>query len=90
MRSEAEQSVDRLVNWSEDWPTMPGFYWFFGWPYKGEKELGRKPELNSVRVMEISNGMMVTRSGAFWFQSEWGGEGRFIKAEIPPMPDLNS
>lgn len=89
-REDAMKKKVDLVNWSKEWPTKPGFYWFFGWPYKGEMKREMKPELNSVRVHKISNGTMVTRSGAFWFRSEWGGAGRFIKAEIPSMPDLNS
>ena len=76
-----------MKEWSKKCPTKPGFYWFFGWPYNEEKAEGRKPELNSIHVTKISNGNMVTRSGAFWFPSEMG-EGLFIEAELPTLPNV--
>jgi len=78
----------KKYEWSTEWPTEPGFYWFYGWPYKKEKERGIKPELNSIKVSKISNGVMITRSGAFWFREEWGGEGKFISAKMPALPDI--
>ena len=74
--------------WSNGWPSKPGKYWFYGWPYKEEKR-ERPPELHFVEVIKISNGLMVVRSGAFWFKSEWGGEGMFYEIDLPSLPDLS-
>ena len=75
--------------WSREWPTEPGHYWFYGWPYKGEKEGGRKPELNHVRVIQASNGVIVIRSGYGWYKNEWSGFEEFTKAILPELPDLS-
>ncbi len=71
--------------WLNEWPTEAGWYWFYGWPYEGDCDEGRKSELNSVHVIEVSNGIVVIRDGTLWYRSEWGKGGRFIKAKIPSL-----
>lgn len=70
-------------NWSSAWPTKVGWYWFFGQSYDEEN---CDPTLHSVKVVKIPNGVLVIRSGVFWYQSEWSGTGKFIKAVIPAYP----
>jgi len=77
--------------WTKNWPTQEGTYWFYGWPYGKETNFDgnvRKPELNFVRVMKISNGNMVVREGAFWFKKD-GGVGLFSKIEEPILPEIS-
>lgn len=76
-----------MKEWTKEWPTEPGWYWFFGWPYSGEKDSGREPELNTVEVIEIPNDLVFVRRGSFWYKSD-GGEGLFRKATVPPLPNV--
>ena len=76
------------MEWTDKWPNKEGCYWFYGHPYKGEKEQGRKPELNFVRVQKISNGFIYVREGAFWFKKECD-YGLFRKIDAPKLPKLN-
>ncbi len=76
------------IKWTEAWPTKPGMYWFYGWPYgKDEKNPEEKPELNLIEIRAISNGVMVIRSGQFWFKRE-GGVGKFTEVDLPELPLL--
>jgi hypothetical protein len=72
-------------NWSVLWPEEEGYYWFYGWPYEGEKERGNKPEMNVVQVMKVSNGNIVSRNGSIWWKFEYG-VGMFLKMNEPKIP----
>lgn len=74
--------------WKNEWPTEPGSYWFYGWPYGIGQFKKETPELNYVEVRKVTNGMMVVNSGAFWYKSE-GWIGMFSKVDIPEFPDLS-
>ena len=89
------------MHWTNEWPTEEGYYWFWGYPYGKSIVEGRglgdsKPSLSVIHVSPISNGMMVTRDGSFWFSEEWnrsneyvtGGHGLFLKMDEPDMPTL--
>lgn len=56
------------MEWKSEWPTEPGYYWFYGKPYRNE--FRRKPELNFVKISKCGNGLLITREGAFWYKSE--------------------
>lgn len=71
------------LEWKNKWPTQVGCYWFYGYPYGR----GSKPEWNFINVIKISNGTMVTRNGAFWFEKE-GWIGRFSEIQLPQPPDI--
>jgi hypothetical protein len=73
-----------MTEWTKIWPTEPGWYWFYGWPFDGEKKSGREPELNAILVWE--NGTLV-RGSAFWYKSD-GGEGLFCKMDTPKLPNV--
>jgi len=79
-----------MTKWTKEWPTEPGRYWFFGWPFGHQWEIGGKfvePELNCVNVWKIANGIALVREGNFWDESE-GGIGLFCKADLPELPDV--
>ena len=67
-----------MDKWSKEWPTTPGWYWFYGW-YRGEK-----PSDAMLRPMEarrISNGVMHTGWGTFLWPQE------FDKALFLPLTE---
>ncbi len=81
-----------MTIWTEEWPTEPGWYWFWGYPYgkkKSKHDLGdNEPRLNIVRVAKISNGVMYVREGSFWGPSK-KVSGMFTKAILPTdYPEL--
>ncbi len=65
--------------WTEQWPTKPGYYWFYGWPFKDRDD---KPKLHFVEVWK--EGAFVT-NGHFLYKSE-GGEGYWMPVETPTPP----
>jgi len=73
-----------MDKWTKTWPTEPGMYWFYGWPF-GEKS--HKPELNLVRLWAVSNGVIMIRDGTSWFKNE-GGIGMFCEVKLPDLPIL--
>lgn len=76
--------IKNKTKWTTRWPSKPGFYWFYGWPY-GETD--REPEWNLIKVIQISNGILTVRDGHFWYKSE-GGIGKFCKVKFPDKPEL--
>jgi len=79
------------TKWTKKWPTKPGLYWFYGWPWGRTKDVSFKPidpELLSVRIMQVSNGVVYVIKGTFWYKSE-GAIGMFCKAELPELPDIS-
>ena len=81
-----------MKKWTTKWPTKPGRYWFYGWPYGNTEEVISKnpiaPELNSVNIWKVSNGIAIVREGNFWAKSE-GGIGLFCEADVPELPDVS-
>lgn len=78
------------MKWTKKWPTKEGMYFFYGWPYGDTKDIGGNPiapELNYVKTMKVSNGMMIVREGNFWYKSE-GYIGLFAKIDDPELPDM--
>lgn len=78
---------DEAQQWTREWPTKPGVYWFYGWPY-GKSESGarvRAPEWNLVKVMKCSNGVITVRDGSPWYRHE-GWDGMFCEADRPAVP----
>jgi hypothetical protein len=78
------------TKWTKKWPTKPGRYWFYGWPYGHQWEIGGKfvePELNCVNVWKVSNGITLVREGNGWDESE-GGIGLFCVVDLPELPDV--
>jgi hypothetical protein len=76
--------------WTNEWPTEPGHYWFFGYPYGTSIINGdpHKPEWYHVTVREVSNGVIVIRDGHGWDPYD-GAVGRFIKINLPEEPYLD-
>lgn len=85
--------MDSFVNNDKrvDWPTEPGFWWFYGYRYgkfDGNGEVCAKPELVLCRVDKIINGLMVTGDGQFFFESELE-QANFIPATMPELMEID-
>jgi len=78
-----------MNKWTKKWPTKPGRYWFYGWPYGNThtviSNVPVEPELNPVMVWE--NGSVV-RDGSFWYKKD-GWIGMFCKTDVPELPDVS-
>ena len=79
---EAAEVEYKKALWSQDWPTKPGFYWFYGrdWP--------RAPlsmELAEVFLSGNGHPVYICR-GAFINKLE-GSDGFWTKANLPNPPE---
>lgn len=85
-RNVAESNNDGN-EWTRDWPTEPGSYWFYGYRY-GRVSCGyeKDRELCSVVVKKISNGVMLIESGSFMHREE-PEDYFFKKAVSPDLPE---
>jgi len=64
-----------MIDWTEEAPTEPGFYWFYGDPRYGsmgkdymEEHVNTEsigPSVVLVEVFKISNGLMAKSEGTF-------------------------
>ncbi len=60
--------IDRFEGkneWTTDWPTAPGWYWFYGRRYGEEMH-----SLGTVEVSKASNGVIRVLGGAFMYRQE--------------------
>lgn len=71
------------MDWSKEWPILPGFYWFYGWPFGIDKY---DPELHFVKVIydSLKKPIYIT-NGHFLYKSE-GACGIWKIAELPELP----
>jgi hypothetical protein len=79
--------MTKTWTWTKEWPTKPGWYWFYGWPY-GRVELfdeGIEPELNVVNVWKVANGLAYIRNGNFWYKED-KPVGLFCPMDVPELP----
>ena len=70
--------------WTKQWPTEPGFYWFYGWPFRDREH---KPELHFVDVWKVINGITFVTQGFFLYKEE-GADGYWMPAELPELPEM--
>lgn len=71
------------MEWSKEWPSKPGWYWFYGQQFKGEEN-----ELKAVEVfISGSNKPVVSAGSHFIFKSEVG-DCRWLPIEKPSLPTL--
>ena len=51
-----------MSKWTDETPTEPGKYWFYGSIYNEERK-----ELHYVKIIKISNGVTYVREGHFLY-----------------------
>lgn len=72
-----------MVNWTKEWPTCPGYYWFIGWPLKYRYGV---PKLHFVVAVRGHGGLSFVTNGHFLYEVE-GGEGYWSSATVSVLPD---
>lgn len=79
------------MNWSKDWPTKPGYYWFYG--YKCGSYENRPKRLSVVVVDTARNGVCVIPNrfiyvcdGQFIYKKE-GYDGVWQEVILPELPN---
>lgn len=73
-------------DWSEDWPTEPGHYWFYGWCFRAWGDVRvNLPKWHFVRVRRTANSLAFVTNGHFLYKSE-GAEGLWQAAMLPEPP----
>lgn len=85
MLREAEKRIPAAPSWSPEWPTKPGWYWFWGWPSREAKRLGQDKRLMSTDVRTCATGLMSTSSGRFLFEGDT--DGLWLPLETPELPE---
>lgn len=73
-----------MTDWTDEWPSEPGWYWFWGQPHYGLRSLDS--ELYSVRVYETSTGLAFVAEGDFMYRGG-GGRGLWCPAVLPDLPE---
>ena len=71
-------------SWTKDWPTEPGYYWFYGWCFR---ERHRSPETHLVEVWRTATPGVVSyvTEGHFLYKEE-GADGYWMPARVPEPP----
>lgn len=73
--------------WTTEWPTAPGLYWFYGWTFTKDYTTLPKYHPGLVRMVGAGN-LLYLLDGAFAFKGENNHRGKWHLAELPPCPDL--
>lgn len=77
----AGQEIPMTENeWTTDWPTEPGWYWFYGHKYGDERV-----SVGVVQVRKISTGVSLVLDGNFMFLQE-KHRGVFQRIATPVVP----
>lgn len=89
-----------ISEWSEEFPTEPGNYWFYGNPWFGSMGCDyfddAKPDMRMylVRVHQTGNSVLGTTEGQIFYRQKFNKEkhqqgyiGKFAKADVPEPPD---
>ena len=70
--------------WSEQWPTKPGHYWFWGWM----SQFGKTYFLAGMHLVRVAKGassLFYVTHGTFLYKSD--AEGVWQEAVMPAPPD---
>lgn len=70
-----------MDKWTKNFPTEPGWYWFYGQQFKCSK-----PKLQAVRAFMGGNSLVMVCAGSFMYECEVG-EMRWFKPMDTPGPD---
>jgi hypothetical protein len=84
------------TKWQDTFPQEEGYYWFYGWRFDrinritGKPNTGKpdKPRLHLVDVRKASNSFMYVTDGNFMYESEISSGGKWLKATLPELPNL--
>ena len=90
---EKQLDLQSAEGWTSDWPTEPGWYWFYGylWPFPARREPGivlaswERLDLDVVNVSQTPDGLVYTARGEFIYPEE-DHRGYFKRIETPVIP----
>lgn len=71
------------IEWTKEWPTIEGVYWFYGWRFKHDAD--EPPSIHFVEVHKASNGILYVARGNFMWKEE-GAEGIWLSGAFPDRP----
>jgi len=72
--------------WSEEWPTEPGLYLFYGDRFKKADNPLFKPDFFLCKVRAASNAMMYIAGDNFMYESQGYGVFKPITEPVPEIP----
>ena len=72
------------LEWTIEWPTKPGQYWFYGFRWK---DRDRPPKFYYVSVRKIANGFAYVEGHAFMYKAE-KDYGVWAQVELPVLPSI--
>ena len=75
------------LRWIEEWPTEPGWYWFYGW-MSSFGVRNRHPDTYLVVVRQDSTGHPILISGSRFIYREEGATGKWAQMKLPTPPKL--
>lgn len=71
-------------SWTAKWPTTPGYYWFYGWPFRGRDY---EPEMLFVKVIFTGDKRAAyVTMGTFIYESD--SSGKWMSAVLPTPPEV--
>jgi len=62
-----------MTEWTTEWPTTKGWYWFYGWDFGRGRSGREEPTLYPVRIKKVSNGYMYVCEGYFIYKGQAEG-----------------
>lgn len=79
--------INQLVDaeWTDEWPTKAGHYWFYGYTLRDWQEKGRIQEELVYVYLSRDNGFPNAR-GEIWFKKNIG-DGKWTPALLPKPPE---
>ena len=75
------------MQWSKEWPTDSGEYWFYGYLSAFARRMDSGRDLCLVKVRQARNATVYVTEGCFLFKGD--AFGMWAKADVPPPPDWN-
>lgn len=79
---------DDFKDWNHKEPIEEGHYWFYGERYKPMGKELPYYELVFCTARKGANSMLITGDGQLFFDSEYGEQWWFKKAELPEFPKV--
>jgi hypothetical protein len=80
-----------MAEWSENWPNLPGLWWFYGTRAEFCRRNGQPERLHMVTVKPMRDGSLVCHAdGEFLCDRNWTGgieaKGVWQKVVVPALP----
>lgn len=81
-----EKVIDtRAYQWTPEWPTEPGDYWFCGWAFLHKAKAVDKPETILVKAHRGRNSVVLVGNGGIMYDGECIG--LWSPANLPEPPE---